>query len=117
LHGRIRDTYYSDRTAHIWDAETGALHVMLHGHERSVQHAEFSRDSRWVVTASEDRTARVWDVATGKEFMTLRGHDDAVKTAAFTPDARRVLTVSWDAPPGFGRSIRCRRRSSERHAH
>jgi WD40 repeat protein len=93
---RIRDTYYADRTARIWNAETGKLHLVLHGHERSIEHAEFSRDSRWLVTTSEDRTARVWDLATGKEFITLRGHVDAVKTAMITPDAKQVLTVSWD---------------------
>jgi WD40 repeat protein len=85
-----------DRTARIWDAQTGQLRFVLSGHERSIAQAEFSKDSRWLVTVSEDRTARVWDLTTGKEFITLRGHADAVKTASFTPDGRSVLTVSWD---------------------
>jgi WD40 repeat protein len=96
LHGRAQDLVFADRTAKLWDAETGALHIVLKGHERSVHSAAFSKDSRWLVTASEDRTARVWDIASGREFITLRGHDDDVKTAVFSPDAKTVLTVSWD---------------------
>ena len=96
VHGRLRDTYFADRTARLWDAQTGALVSVLYGHERSIHEAQFSKDSRWLVTVSEDRTARVWEVPSGKEFITLRGHEDAVKTAAFSADARTVLTVSWD---------------------
>ncbi len=93
---RTGDDYYADRTARLWEAETGTLYRSLRGHERSIHQAEFSRDGKWLVTASEDRTARVWEVATGKEYITLAGHDDAVKAATFGPDPGTVLTVSWD---------------------
>jgi WD40 repeat protein/tRNA A-37 threonylcarbamoyl transferase component Bud32 len=93
---RTRDLVFADRSVRVWDAESGALHVVLNGHDRSVHFAAFSHDSRWLVTASEDRTACVWDVLTGKEIMTLRGHEDAVKTAQFSRDKKSVLTTSWD---------------------
>jgi WD40 repeat protein len=96
LYRHWRDTASADRTIRMWDAETGALHTVLKGHERSVHFAAFSKDSRWLVSASEDRTARVWDMATGQEVITLRGHEDAVKTVQFSADAKTVLTVSWD---------------------
>jgi WD40 repeat protein len=96
VHGRVRDDNDHDRTARVWDAGTGALLFVLQGHTQSVHSAEFSKDGRRLVTASEDRTARVWDVASGKELITLRGHEDDVKTARFSADGEMVLTVSWD---------------------
>jgi WD40 repeat protein len=96
LHGRMYDTVFADRTVRLWDAQTGVLHAVLKGHERSIHFAAFSKDSRRLVTASEDRTARVWDVASGKEVITLHGHDDAVKAARFSGDMQTILTVSWD---------------------
>jgi eukaryotic-like serine/threonine-protein kinase len=63
-------------------------------HDGPVLHAEFSPDSRRVVTASFDRTARVWDAATGQAVAPPLGHRGDVNHAAFSPDGRRVVTAS-----------------------
>jgi uncharacterized protein YxeA len=53
-------TASSDRTARVWETETGnQLHV-LKGHEDVLRSAVFSPDGKRIVTASDDRTARVW---------------------------------------------------------
>ena len=105
--GRRVATASLDKTARIWDAETGKVIAVLQGHEDTLASAAFSRDGRRVVTASADKTARIWDAQTGKEIAVLRGHQGAVVGAAFDPDGRRVLTVSddgtariWDAEAG-----------------
>jgi WD40 repeat protein len=85
-----------DHCALLRDAATGRTLAVLRGHEGPVCCAEFSSDSRWVVTASDDRTARIWEVATGKEYFTLRGHEQGVNSATFSPDGNWVLTTSWD---------------------
>ena len=47
-------TASDDRTARIWDAESGAELMRLRGHERIVNSASFSHDGERVVTASDD---------------------------------------------------------------
>jgi WD40 repeat protein/tRNA A-37 threonylcarbamoyl transferase component Bud32 len=69
---------------------------ILAGHEGEVLGAEFSPDSRLVLTRGRDRTARVWEADTGRAVAVLRGHTWDVIAAHFSPGGRRVLTVSWD---------------------
>ena len=59
-------TASSDKTARLWDAETGKPIGELDGHEGWVWRAAFSPDGKRIVTASGDKTARLWDADTGK---------------------------------------------------
>jgi len=70
-----------DKTARVWDAETGR---------------EIASLNKRIVTASEDKTGRVWDAETGREIASLNGHQDRVWTAAFSPDGKRIVTASSD---------------------
>ena len=69
--------------------------------------AQFSRDGKTVVTASEDKTTRLWDAASGKELHVLRGHEGRSRSAQFSRDGKTVVTASgdktarlWDAASG-----------------
>ncbi len=46
----------SERTAKIWDVETGALIHTLQGHTQAIQSASFSPDGSSILTGSEDNT-------------------------------------------------------------
>ncbi len=59
--GKWLATASADRTARIWDAQTGQELRLLRGHTRWVQAVAFSPDGRWLATASDERTARIWD--------------------------------------------------------
>src|SRR5262249_36680853 len=95
----------------LWEAATGKrMHTLSHrdsssGGRLPGDHAAFSPDSRWVVTACGDRIARVWDVATGRP-VSLMQLQDYVHHVAFSSDSRRVVTSSgrkaqvWDAATG-----------------
>ncbi|MEM9007906.1 MAG: hypothetical protein AAGE59_30895, partial [Cyanobacteria bacterium P01_F01_bin.86] len=83
-----------DRTARIWDIQTG-LSTPLEGHEAGVFHASFSPDGQQVVTASDDGTARIWDLQTGNSTP-LEGHEDRVLHTSFSPDGQQVMTASRD---------------------
>jgi len=86
-----------DFSPRVWEVSKGKLVAILRGHTNTVQGAVFSRDSRFIVTASWDKTASVWEATTGRLLTRLIGHNNAVNTAVFTADGRRVLTASADS--------------------
>lgn len=77
-------------------------------HDTTVTDANFSPDSKHLVTASRDNTARIWSVETGKSAAQPLLHKGAVTKAVFSPDGRLILTYTeaseaaqlWDAETG-----------------
>ncbi len=55
-------TASEDKTARIWDVQTGKQMYCLEGHTGKVTGVDFSPCGRFVVTSSEDRTVRTWDL-------------------------------------------------------
>ncbi len=97
----------ADRTAKVWDAQTGQELLTLEGHTVGVTSVAFSPDGHRILAGSADRTAKVWDAEIGQELPTLKGHTDFVSSIAFSPDAKRIVTGSgdgtakvWDATTG-----------------
>jgi Tol biopolymer transport system component len=85
-----------DKTARIWDAESGRELKKLEGHTHWVNSAAFSLDGKKVVTGSSDSTARIWDTESGKELKKLEGHTDWVNSVVFSLDGKKVVTGSGD---------------------
>jgi WD40 repeat protein/serine/threonine protein kinase/DNA-binding XRE family transcriptional regulator len=94
--GKRIATASQDKTAKIWDANTGQLLLTLTGHTESVNGIVFSPDGRRIATTSDDHTAKVWDASTGDELLTFSGHTDWVARIAFSPDGTRLVTTSAD---------------------
>ena len=90
------ETASQDKTARVWDAETGKPLGAPMTHEKGVASASFSPDGKRVVTASSDKSARVWDAETGKPLGAPMTHDAQVNSASFSPDGKRVVTASQD---------------------
>jgi WD40 repeat protein/serine/threonine protein kinase len=80
----------------VWDAATGAHRFALRGHTGDVTSAQFSPDSRLILTTSTDGTARLWDAATGEQRRVLRGHRHVVRAGRFSPDGKWLATASTD---------------------
>jgi len=80
-----------DRTAIIWDVETG-LRIRRLIHEHGVYEASFSADSRWVLTVSSGESARVWDAETGAPITPPLRHDWRLWHARFIDHGQRILT-------------------------
>ncbi|KAI0933689.1 hypothetical protein AcW1_005452 [Taiwanofungus camphoratus] len=65
-----------DRTARVWNLETGTEVHCLTGHTRAVRALQF--DEAKLITGSMDHTMRVWNWRTGKCLRTLEGHTEGV---------------------------------------
>lgn len=83
------------RAIRVWELGSGKVLSTFRGHTDIVEQAEFSPDSRLVVSASRDRTAQVWQVDSGEPLLVTH-HQDAIHAAHFSPDGRLVVTASQD---------------------
>jgi WD40 repeat protein len=95
-----------DKTARIWDVETGEQLHELSGHGYSVE-ADFSPDGKRVVT-SGGRSTRIWDAETGKVLKSI----NAGRSAVFSPDGKKIaidhinnIAIIWDAEVGANKEI------------
>ena len=86
--GRYVATSSWDKTAKVWDAETGRLVQTMVGHTKILFGLAFSPDDTSLLTGSLDNTARLWDIATGQQIRRLNGHTGGVYAVDFTPDGR-----------------------------
>lgn len=100
-----------DKTARIWDAETGTPLHTLKGHTGWVLAVAWSPDGGMLATGSMDNTVRLWDPATGQALGgALRGHTKWITSICWEPyhlrepgrprfaSASRDFTIRiWDA--------------------
>ena len=82
-----------DRTARVWNLESGAEVRCLRGHTRAVRALQF--DEAKLITGSMDGTLRVWNWRTGTCIRTLAGHTAGVVCLHF--DSNVLASGSVDA--------------------
>lgn len=89
-----------DRTAVIRDAATGACVMQTPPQSGYVTHAEFSPDSRFLLTligaGSDSPAARVWECATGEPVTPLLKHTASFSVGAWNPNGREVALAACD---------------------
>lgn len=73
-----------DRTARIWNMETGQELRVLRGHTRGVRCLQF--DEAKLITGSMDRTLKIWNWRTGDLMRTLEGHTEGIVCLHFNED-------------------------------
>jgi hypothetical protein len=82
--------------ANVFDAMTGDSRPRMRGHDGWITGVDFSRDDRFLVSASEDTTARVWEVATGIQVAEATTNVDDLIGAVFSQDGSSLLIFSPD---------------------
>jgi WD40 repeat protein len=83
-----------DPVVFLWNLDAGRT-ISRTIHQGSIDRIEFSRDGRYLATASWDHTAKVWDPVTGKERLRIV-HDDRLSALALSGDGQWVATGSMD---------------------
>ncbi len=101
-------TASADKTAVIWDAQSGRSLETLRGHIDQVNTAVFSPDGKHIATASNDHTARLWDSETGFLLFSLPGHADYVDQATYL--SRRQVCDYFELGPHRAH-MECRNRA------
>ena len=82
------------------------------GHKAIIRDVMFTKDGKFLVSASDDKNIRVWDTQTGETVRTIRGqigrgNEGQIHAAALSPD-NRWLAVGGFLPgiPELSHSIR-----------
>jgi WD40 repeat protein len=96
--GRRALSASADRTARLWDLDTGKELLDLKGHLAGVFDAVFTPDGRQALTAAAepDSSVRLWDLDTGSLVRRFEGHHATVRKIALSPDGRLVASGGWE---------------------
>jgi WD40 repeat protein len=86
----------SEGAIRLWDMKKSKLvGQTMCGHNNSALDLKFSKDGKWLASASWDGTARVWEIPSGRQAFVLEADVDRVSCVDFTPDGQ-LVTANWD---------------------
>ncbi len=94
--GRYALSGSDDKTARLWDVESGDLIRTFDDHSGLVIAVAFSPDGQYVLSGSSDMKVQLWKVEDGHLGYVFDGEADGVNAIAFSPDGRYVLSGSKD---------------------
>ncbi|MGD9679217.1 MAG: caspase family protein [Vulcanibacillus sp.] len=92
--GKYILTGSGDKTAILWEIETGKQIRTFSGHKSCINSAKFSPNSEYILTGSRDKTAILWEIDTGKKIKIFNDFKEKIYVlykAAFTPDGKNVV--------------------------
>ena len=106
--GRYLASVGLDRTAKVWDVETGMQLLDIDIFLNYVLTVDWSWDGSQFATAGADGRAIVWERATGREVARFEGHQrGTVLSLDYSPDGTHIVTSGrdgsvrvWDAETG-----------------
>ncbi|VEU22645.1 DEKNAAC103657 [Brettanomyces naardenensis] len=85
-----------DKTAKIWDLQSGETVGVLRGHKRPVYDIRFCAYDRLVATCSGDQTAKVWSLEDFTCTRTYEGHANAVQRISFMDRNQYIVGAGAD---------------------
>ncbi|OQV21512.1 WD repeat-containing protein 37 [Hypsibius exemplaris] len=91
-------TASSDRSAIVFDVETGDNLNTFAGHDDELTFVSVCRPQKLFLTCSKDATFRLWDLREPnlQSVSVFQGHSDAVNCAVFTPNGDSIVSGGDD---------------------
>jgi len=86
---------FPDKSARLWDANTGVQIWSSPNYSDAVFSVAFSPDGHRLLT-SGDHTLKLWDVQSHQPLRTFAGHRGAVASVSFSRDGSLALSASYD---------------------
>lgn len=84
------------RSARLWSTSSWKAIGVEMPHADRVLDVAYSRDGKWLATASADHTARLWNAETQAAFGAALNHPDRVTAIDLHPSATHVVTGCED---------------------
>ena len=93
--GRLVASGSDDKTAKVWEVESGTDLKTFTGHSVEVTCVGI-RDGHLLVTGSGDHTIRLWEVGSGETIRVLEGHTNEVTSLSFNNTFELIASGSAD---------------------
>ncbi|KAG0167641.1 U3 small nucleolar RNA-associated protein 13 [Apophysomyces sp. BC1034] len=94
------DKYFAtgsqDKTAKIWNVDTGSLVGTCKGHKRGIWCVRFSPVDQVLATSSSDKTVRMWSLKDFTCLKTFEGHTNSVLRVDFLTAGLQLLSSGSD---------------------
>jgi WD40 repeat protein/serine/threonine protein kinase/Flp pilus assembly protein TadD len=89
-------TICGDKTARVWDANSGRSLSPVLAHDDDISCGWFSPDGSRVLTAGLDGTVRIWNAVFGGLALAPLKHAEPIYSARFSKDGQYVISASRD---------------------
>ncbi|KAI7867670.1 WD40-repeat-containing domain protein [Spinellus fusiger] len=93
---KIFATGSQDKTAKIWNVDTGALLGVCKGHKRGVWCTRFSTVDQVLATGSSDKTVKIWSLKDFTCLKTFEGHTNSVLRVDFLTAGLQLVSSGSD---------------------
>ncbi|KAI7894430.1 WD40-repeat-containing domain protein [Mucor mucedo] len=85
-----------DKTAKLWNVDTGELVGTMKGHKRGVWCAQFSPVDQVLATSSGDKTVKIWSLKDFTCLKTFEGHTNSVLRVDFLTAGMQLVSAASD---------------------
>lgn len=87
--GKFLFTGSRDKTAKLWDYQSGREIRTFMGHEHTVNHVAYHSETGKLLTSSADNTIKIWDVNTGDASFSVSA-DKFMTCGDWSPDGKTI---------------------------